>query len=76
MVIYKRVHSTVKINWNHYLPAIKKKIVNIHALKELSSDPLMNNDGVGLIEDDTSLSLPMFIPEYDMTINGLRYYRP
>lgn len=57
-------------------PAIKKKIVNIHALKELSSDPLMNGDGVGLIEDDTNLSLPMFIPEYDMTINGLRYYRP
>jgi len=54
-------------------PAIKKKIVNIHALKELSSTE-MSGEGVGLIEDDANLSLPMFIPEYDMTINGLRYY--
>ena len=56
-------------------PAIKKKIVNIHALKELSTDQL-DGEGVGLIEDDANLSLPMFIPEYDMTINGLRYYKP
>ena len=53
----------------------KKKIVNIHALKELSTDQL-DGEGVGLIEDDANLSLPMFIPEYDMTINGLRYYKP
>ena len=56
-------------------PAIKKKIVNIHALKELSSTQT-NGAGVGLIEEDANLSLPMFIAEYDMTINGLRYYRP
>ena len=60
-------------------PAIKKKIVNIHALKELScsnNGSTGNGGGVGLIDEDANLSLPMFIAEYDMTINGLRYYRP
>ena len=55
-------------------PAIKKKLINVHALEELSSNDM--TEGVGLIHEEANLSLPMFITEYDMSINGLRYYRP
>jgi len=52
-------------------PAIKKKIHNVHALREL------NTIGLGQDMDASeSLSIPVFIAEHDMTINGLRYYRP
>lgn len=46
-------------------PAIKHKIYNIHAVTELES-----------IIHSTQFDIPMFIQEYDMTINGLRYYQP
>ena len=52
-------------------PAIKKKIHNVHALKEL------NTIGLGQDMDASeSLSIPMFIAEHDMSLNGLRYYKP
>lgn len=46
-------------------PAVKHKIHNLYALKELEADL-----------DVRELSLPMFITEQDMTFNGLRYYEP
>jgi len=46
-------------------PAIKHKIHNIHEVKELDS-----------VINSTEFDIPMFIQEYDMSINGLRYYKP
>lgn len=46
-------------------PAIKHKLHNIHEVKEL--DQVINS---------TEFDIPMFIQEYDMSINGLRYYKP
>nr|ACO15636.1 Rho GTPase-activating protein 1 [Caligus clemensi] len=46
-------------------PAIKNKILNIHALSELT--PHLNTK---------ELNLPMFITEHDMSLNGLRFYEP
>uniref|UniRef100_A0A0K2V1N5 CRAL-TRIO domain-containing protein n=1 Tax=Lepeophtheirus salmonis TaxID=72036 RepID=A0A0K2V1N5_LEPSM len=46
-------------------PAIKNKIINIHALSEL--EPHLNTK---------ELNLPMFITEHDMSLNGLRFYEP
>jgi hypothetical protein len=46
-------------------PAIKHKLHNIHEVKEL--DQVINS---------TEFDIPMFIQEYDMSINGLRYYQP
>ncbi|CAB4056880.1 Protein GDAP2 homolog [Lepeophtheirus salmonis] len=45
-------------------PAIKNKIINIHALSEL--EPHLNTK---------ELNLPMFITEHDMSLNGLREER-
>jgi len=70
-------------------PAIKKKIHNVNALKELSSiglggaampaddgdDDVIGPRGGGGISS-ASMSIPMFIAEHDMSLNGLRYYRP
>lgn len=46
-------------------PAIKHKIHNVHQVKELDS-----------VINSTEFDIPMFIQEYDMSINGLRYYKP
>jgi hypothetical protein len=46
-------------------PAIKNKIQNVHALEELSS-----------VVDHKDLSIPMFVTEQDMVLNGLRFYQP
>ncbi|QQP35350.1 Uncharacterized protein FKW44_023546 [Caligus rogercresseyi] len=46
-------------------PAIKNKILNIHALSELSEQV-----------NTKELDLPMFITEHDMSLNGLRFYEP
>lgn len=46
-------------------PAIKHKIHNVHAVTELETVIL-----------STQFDIPMFIQEYDMTINGLRFYQP
>ena len=46
-------------------PAVKNKIRNVHALKELEAEL-----------DLKALSIPMFIPEQDMVFNGLRFYQP
>jgi len=46
-------------------PAIKQKLHNVYEVKELDSIIL-----------STEFDIPMFIQEYDMSINGLRYYQP
>ncbi len=46
-------------------PAVKNKIRNIHALKELEE-----------VIDVKALSIPMFITEQDMVFYGLRFYQP
>ena len=46
-------------------PAIKNKIHNVHAITALAS-----------VVDEAALSLPMFITEQDMVLNGIRYYKP
>lgn len=46
-------------------PAIKQKIHNIYAVTELDA-----------YIQSTQFDIPMFIQEYDMSINGLRYYQP
>lgn len=46
-------------------PAIKHKLHNVYEVKDLDS-----------IINSTEFDIPMFIQEYDMSINGLRYYRP
>jgi len=46
-------------------PAIKHKIHNVYAAKELD-----------LHIHSTQFEIPMFIQEYDMSIHGLRYYQP
>jgi len=46
-------------------PAIKHKLHNVYEVKELDS-----------IINSTEFDIPMFIQEYDMSINGLRYYQP
>ena len=46
-------------------PAIKHKLHNIHEVKELEQ-----------VINSTEFDIPMFIQEYDMSINGLRYYHP
>lgn len=45
--------------------AIKHKLHNIYEVKELD-----------LVINSTEFDIPMFIQEYDMSINGLRYYQP
>lgn len=47
-------------------PAIKQKMHNVNALSFLFST---------LSVDQDTLELPVFIEEYDMSINGTRYYR-
>ena len=56
-------------------PAIKKKIHNIHSLRELTVDGEQGLDG-GIVDSEPDLSIPMFITEHDMSLNGLRYYKP
>lgn len=46
-------------------PAIKNKIFYVKALEELNASMDVNG-----------LSIPMFITEQDMTLNGIRYYQP
>ena len=46
-------------------PAIKHKLHNVYEVKELDS-----------VINSTEFDIPMFIQEYDMSINGLRYYKP
>jgi len=46
-------------------PAIKQKLHNVYEVKELDNIIL-----------STEFDIPMFIQEYDMSINGLRYYQP
>ena len=47
-------------------PAIKQKMHNVNALSYLFST---------LSVDQDTLELPVFIEEYDMSINGTRYYK-
>jgi len=46
-------------------PAIKHKLHNIHEVKELDS-----------VINPAEFDIPMFIQEYDMSLNGLRHYQP
>jgi len=46
-------------------PVIKHKIHNVYAVTELDHHI-----------HSTQFDIPMFIQEYDMSINGLRYYQP
>jgi hypothetical protein len=47
---------------------LKKLISTLTQFQELST--------VGITEEDCDLDLPMFIPEHDMSLHGLRYYNP
>jgi len=46
-------------------PAIKHKLHNVHCAAELDT-----------VISSTQFDIPMFIQEYDMSVNGLRFYQP
>ncbi len=66
-VVHPTMWSRVACWWfsTFMAPAVKNKIHHVHALEELN-----------IAVDIKGLSVPMFVTEQDMVINGLRYYQP
>ena len=62
-------------------PAIKQKLHNVYEVIKEMIDEVVDNIIFQVKELDsiilsTEFDIPMFIQEYDMSINGLRYYQP
>ena len=62
-------------------PAIKQKLHNVYEVFKEMINEVVNNIIFQVKELDsiifsTEFDIPMFIQEYDMSINGLRYYQP
>ena len=63
-------------------PAIKQKLHNVYEVKEKYRDTTLVQCECFKVKEldsiihSTEFDIPMFIQEYDMSINGLRYYQP